>query len=150
NRQTEPPQTSLPAQPAHTGSTWGLDLTHRDLTVKPGDDFYLYANGHWQSTHQIPQDRPFWDAFSELEKESEQRVQNLIQFLPEQAPAGSAAQKVGDFYRAYLDTQTIERLGLEPARPTLNAIDAASTHEDIARLIGRPEMALESPVRSVI
>ena len=34
--------------------TWGVDLTTRDTSVKPGDDFYRYANGKWLDTFEIP------------------------------------------------------------------------------------------------
>jgi putative endopeptidase len=126
---------------------WGLDLTMRDPSVKPGDDFYRYADGHWIATHQIPADRTRWGSFEELEDLSEQRVHTIIEGLPAQAPAGSVAQKVGDYYRAYLDTEAIERAGLTPAREALDAIAAARNPEDVARLMGRPDLALQAPLR---
>jgi putative endopeptidase len=126
---------------------WGLDLTARDSQVKPGDDFYRYADGHWIDTHQIPPDRTRWGSFEELEELSEQRVRTIVESLPAEAPAGSVAQKVGDYYRAYLDTDAIERGGLAPARAGLEAIAAARTPEDVARLMGRPDLSLESPLR---
>jgi len=126
---------------------WGLDLSARDPAVKPGDDFYRYAEGHWDDTHQIPPDRTQWGSFEELEELSEQRVRTIVEGLPADAPAGSVAQKVGDYYRAYLDTAAIERLGLAPARPALEAIAAARTPADVARLMGRPDLALEAPLR---
>src|SRR5256885_8644093 len=39
---------------------WGVDLGSRDLSVKPGDDFYRYAEGHWLDTREIPPDRSRW------------------------------------------------------------------------------------------
>src|SRR5579864_6541277 len=126
---------------------WGLDLTMRDTSVKPGDDFYHYADGHWIATHQIPADRTRWGSFEELEDLSEQRLHTIIEGLPDQAPAGSVAQKVGDYYRAYLDTEAIESAGLAPAKAALDAIGAARTSEDVARLMGRPDLALPAPLR---
>jgi len=135
---------------AHTSAQiapWGLDLTARDTAVKPGDDFYRYAEGHWDDTHQIPPDRTQWGSFEELEELSEQRVRTIVEGLPADAPAGSVARKIGDYYRAYLDSAAIERLGLAPARPALEAIAAARTPADVARLMGRPDLALQSPLR---
>jgi putative endopeptidase len=129
---------------------WGLDLTARDPSVKPGDDFYHYADGRWIATHQIPSDRTDWGSFEELEELSEQRVHTIIEGLPAQAPEGSVAQKVGDYFRAYLDTEAIERSGLAPAKPALDAIAAARTPEDVARLMGRPDLALKAPLSVVM
>jgi putative endopeptidase len=129
---------------------WGLDLSARDPSVKPGDDFYRYANGHWLDANHIPPDRARWGSFDELEERSQQQVRALIEALPADAPAGSVAQKVGDYYRAYLDTAAIEAAGLAPAQGGLDAIGAARTHEDLARLIGRPDLALRSPLRVAI
>jgi len=36
---------------------WGFDLSGQDLAVKPGTDFYNYANGLWQNAQVIPPDR---------------------------------------------------------------------------------------------
>ena len=125
---------------------WGLDLTARDRSVKPGDDFYRYANGHWLDTHNIPPDRARWGAFPELQERSLEQVRGLLEALPADASPGSNQQKLGDFYRAYLDTADIERLGLAPARAGLDAIAAARSHEDVARLMGQPELRLTAPI----
>ena len=63
----------------------GDDLTARDASVKPGDDFYRYANGHWVDTHQIPADRARWGTFDELAERADDNVRKLIQGLPEHA-----------------------------------------------------------------
>jgi putative endopeptidase len=133
--------------PAALIAPWGLDLSSRDTSVKPGDDFYRYADGHWDDSHHIPPDRTRWGSFEELGELSEQRVRTIVEGLPADAPAGSVAQKVGDYYRAYLDTAAIERLGLAPARAGLEAIAAARTSEDVARLMGRPDLGLDAPLR---
>ncbi len=36
---------------------WGVDLTGMDTSVKPGDDFFSYANGTWYKNAVIPADR---------------------------------------------------------------------------------------------
>jgi predicted metalloendopeptidase len=142
--------TTAPASHKAEIAPWGLDLSMRDKSVKPGDDFYRYADGHWLDTHTIPPDRTRWGSFDELQERSEKRVRAIIEALPADAPAGSVAQKVGDYYRAYLDTDTIEHLGLEPAKAGLGAIAAARSHEDLARLMGRPDLSLMAPLRLLI
>jgi putative endopeptidase len=145
-----PVQTSAPApQPAQIGA-WGLDLTAQDARVKPGDDFFHFADGHWLDTHEIPADRSRWGSFDVLDKEAQKKVHELIAALPAGAAHGSPEQKVGDFYRAYVDTAAIDRAGLAPAHAALDAIRAARTHRDLAALMGRPDLRLNAPIRLVI
>ena len=125
---------------------FGLDLTAEDKSVKPGDDFYRYANGHWLDTQKIPADRTRWGAGDQLAERTDERVRKLIQELPTNAPAGSPEQKVGDYYRAFLDESAINAAGLDPARPALDAIARAHSYADIAILMGRPDLNLDSPV----
>jgi putative endopeptidase len=125
---------------------WGLDLAAGDRSVKPGDDFYRYADGKWLDTTQIPLDRTSWGSFVELADRSEREVREIAEALPADAPQGSTEQKAGDFYRAYLDSVAIEKKGLSPALPGLQAIAAARTHEQLAVLMGRPDLDLKAPL----
>jgi putative endopeptidase len=125
---------------------WGVDLGGRDPSVRPGDDFYTYANGHWQQTAEIPPDRASWGSFQILRERSLQQLKEILEALPANPEAGSNAQKLNDFYRSYLDSGAIDALGLKPAQPGLAAIAAANNHEELARLVGRPELQLTAPL----
>ena len=52
--------------PSSDFGPWGLDLTARDPSVRPGADFYMFANGHWIATNVIPPDRASWNGFTSL------------------------------------------------------------------------------------
>ena len=134
-----------PAGHARIGA-WGLDLDAHDTSVKPGDDFFRFADGKWLDTTRIPPDRTSWGTFVELADRAEHQMRSIVESLPADAAAGSQEQKARDFYRAYLDTDAIERLGLAPAQPGLAAIRAAQTHEQLAELMGRPDLGLKSPL----
>ncbi|MGB9331992.1 MAG: M13 family metallopeptidase, partial [Steroidobacteraceae bacterium] len=140
-----PPQSAAPGQAQIP--PWGLDLAARDLSVKPGDDFYHYADGHWLEAHTIPADRTRWGSFDELDERSLQQVLSIVQKLPPDAPEGSNAQRVGDYYRAFIDTAAIDQKGIGPARAAIDAISAAKNHHDLTRLMGRPDLALKAPLR---
>ena len=43
-----------------------LDASSRDSSVKPGDDFFLFANGSWIKQTEIPPEYSRWGAFNEL------------------------------------------------------------------------------------
>jgi len=129
---------------------WGLDLGLRDPAVRPGDDFYRYADGRWLEAQTIPADRTSWSSFDILDERSQNQVLSVVQGLPAEAPEGTNAQKVGDYYRAFLDTAAIEAKGLEPARAGLDAISAAKNVHDLTRLMGRPDLSLKGPIRLTI
>lgn len=139
------PESSAPLPSSNYGP-WGLDLEARDTKIRPGADFYTYANGHWLASNVIPPDRARWNSFTVLVIDAERKVQGIIQNLPEHAPAGSLEQKIGDYYRAFLDTRQIDHEGLAPAQPVLQAIDAIDSLEQVATFLGRPDLQLASPI----
>jgi putative endopeptidase len=121
---------------------FGLDLSAGDPAVKPGDDFFAYANGHWAATFTIPADKSSFGPFDRLDELSKERVRGIIERAAATgAPAGTPAQQIGDYYEAYLDSAAIEAKGLEPVRADLARIAAARSHEDIAQLFGEPGFA---------
>ncbi|MEO8061741.1 MAG: M13 family metallopeptidase [Pseudomonadota bacterium] len=119
----------------------GLDLTGFDRAVRPQDDLYRFAGGGWLANTQIPPDRSNYGSFIILDDQAQGEVKNLIVAASEKtarAP-GSDAQKVGDFYLAYMDTARVESLGLAPLKDELARIDALATPRDVARYIGRAQ-----------
>jgi putative endopeptidase len=139
------------AEPRHAEiGKWGFDLDGMDRNAKPGDDFYEYSNGTWLKTNTIPPDRTSWGAFAHLDEEAETQVRALIEGVPADAAAGTDDQKVRDFFHSYIDTAAIEGAGVEPARKGLGEIAAAKTHADIARLMGRPDLGLSSPINAEV
>jgi putative endopeptidase len=138
---------ALAAAPSAAIGRFGLDLAGADPSVRPGDDFYRYAGGHWLATTTLPADRSSWGTFARLREESDAHVHAILEAAAAgKAPAGSPARKIGDYYSSFLDTAAIDARGLEPARPALEAIAAAKSHEDLARLMARADLELAAPI----
>ena len=114
----------------------GIDLDGMDRGVKPGDDFYKYANGTWLAHVEIPKDRATWGTGATVAELTNKRVAELIQDAAVRAPAGSDAKKVGDFYATFMDEATIESKGLAPLAPTINRIGAIKDADALARELG--------------
>jgi len=114
----------------------GIDLAGMDRAVKPGDDFFAFANGGWMARTQIPPDRSSWGTSGELVELTTARVQDLIRTAATAAP-GTEARKIGDYYSSYLDEAKIESLGLKPLRPTLARIAAIKDKKGLASEFGR-------------
>src|SRR6188768_2665325 len=115
----------------------GLDLAGMDRSVKPGDDFFRYANGTWMKETEIPADRGVFGVGAEVADLTNQRTGGLIeQAAASKAPAGSTARKIGDFYPAFMDLPTIEKRALQPLQPTFDRIAAIRDVASLSRYLG--------------
>jgi putative endopeptidase len=138
--QASPSGQAKPAGPAI--GAFGVDTAQMDTAVKPGDDFFRYVNGKWLGTATIPADKARYGMFDTLRDKAEADVRALVDEIGHTpAPAGSVRQKVADLYASWMDDARIEARGLEPLRPDLAAIDAATTRTDLIRLMGRIEFS---------
>jgi predicted metalloendopeptidase len=125
----------LAAQQAHSSTV--LDVAGMDRAVKPGDDFFEYANGTWLKQTEIPADRSTYGASAILIELTDRRVADLIQESAKaDAPAGSDLRKIGDYYTSFMDTAAIDAAGLKPLQPTLDSIAAIRDRTDLARVLG--------------
>jgi putative endopeptidase len=116
----------------------GIDLAGIDRGVSPGDDFFAYANGGWLKSTEVPADRSVWGTGEELTELTVRRTADLIaEAAKSSGPRGSDAQKVGDYYAAFMDESAIEAKGLEPLRSTLDEIAAVKDSSGLAAVLGR-------------
>ncbi|MDX2238052.1 MAG: M13 family metallopeptidase [Hyphomonadaceae bacterium] len=142
-----PPAPAAAPRPRPTIGSFGIDLDARDLSVDPGDDFFRYASGTWLRNTPIPEDRTRWGAFEILRDKADRDVRVIVEEVVAAGGApGSSAQKVADYYSAYLNQDAIDAAGLAPAQADLAAIAAIRTHEDAIRLVARPDMPVNAPI----
>jgi putative endopeptidase len=132
----DPPRPqSAAVAPAAAGHS--IDLAAMDRSVKPGTDFFLYANGAWYAKAQIPPDRTSTGVFFRVTEEVERRTRGLLEEASRSgAEAGSTAQKIGDYYASYLDEAAIEALGIAPLSPALERIAKIQDARALAGYLG--------------
>ena len=119
--------------------TFGIDLSARDTTVKPGDDFDTYANGQWKNTYQLKDYEARYGSFNMLSDQAEARVRAIIEGLaadPSIQP-GSESQKIRDYYASYMDTAARDKAGIAPLQPLLTQIGAIRTPAQLTAAFGR-------------
>jgi putative endopeptidase len=110
--------------------------TDIDRYVRPGDDFYRYANGNWLKTA-ITAGQAGSDTRVMLVKKTNQRVHDLIQAADApHAVRGSIAQKVGDYYASFIDEDGIEAKGLTPLADELAVISAITNKTSLSAYLG--------------
>ena len=106
-----------------------------DPTVKPGDDFFAYANGGWIKRNPIPAAYSSWGIGNVVSEEIRDRLKKINEdAMKANAPVGSTTQKIGDFYYSGLDTVALEREGINPLQAQLSMINQASTAADIVHI----------------
>ena len=140
--------TSEQAQ-AHKVSASGIDLKAMDKSVKPGDDFYAYANGNWVKNTEIPADRSSVGGFYIADQEREKNSVALFDsILKSNAPATSDDGRIAAFYKAYLDTAAIDKAGMAPAQADLAAIAAIADKGQLSAAIGKTIRADVDPLNA--
>jgi predicted metalloendopeptidase len=125
-----------PEAPTNPTPASGVDLASVDLSVAPGNDFYTYANGSWIKSHEIPPDRSSYGTGAIVEELTTKRTAELIALAARDEPAGSDAQKIGDYYASYLDEAAIAAKGLAPVTPALRRIAAIDNVHALAGALG--------------
>lgn len=124
-----------PAGKAELGS-FGVDLSARDLSVKPGDDFFMYASGNWYKNYELPADKTRFGAFSKLAERSNDQVKAIIEDLSAKENLAGTEKLVADFYNAYMDTDTLNELGITPLQATLNNIAQIDSVAELTSTFG--------------
>ncbi len=116
----------------------GIDRQYVDPAVRPQDDFFRSLNGKWLATFAIPADQAGYGSFQQLADSVQGQLQALIEAAARASNApGSDAQKVGDFYAAYMNAARADSLGAGPIADELAAVRAVATKVDLLRLMAR-------------
>lgn len=114
-----------------------LDPEDPDPSIRPGNDFYRYANASWLKANTIPAGQASFDNRAILGKKTSQRVRDLIQNAASaHATKGSILQKVGDYYASFLDQDTIEAKGLSPLADEMAKVAAIKNRTSLSAYLG--------------
>jgi putative endopeptidase len=107
-----------------------------DPAVRPQDDLYRHVNGRWLQTTEIAPERAAAGSFIDLRDAAELAIREIVTGL-QGSPSGTEAAKVELLYAAFMDTDRIDALGLEPLQPLLAEIDAIANVEQLLEYFGR-------------
>ncbi|WP_083732929.1 M13 family metallopeptidase [Spirosoma montaniterrae] len=122
-----------PKKPAHlpkANPRKYIDPQNMDTSVKPGDNFYQYANGNWLKQNAIPASKTSWGSFNELREKSLDAMKTLLEDATKTTTRGRLYQMVGDFYTSGMDSLTIEKRGFDPLKPDLARVDKVNNKTD--------------------
>lgn len=111
-----------------------------DTTVRPGDDFFEYANGKWIKDNAIPATESSWGIGQLVINENLQRLRQISEdAAKENAVKGSTSQKIGDFWSAAMDIAAIEKQGLKYAQPYIDQINSINDKNSFLNVMANLE-----------
>jgi len=141
--------TNNQAQQQAEGSEAGINLAWMDTSVKPGNDFYTYADGGWTKSTPIPADRANIGGFFIADQEREKNTRALFDTILKSTAAADTDQgKITNYYNAYLNTDAIDRAGLAPAKADLDAIARIADKSQLSSAIGSTIRADTDPLNA--
>ena len=110
-------------------------LDGADPAVRMQDDLFRAVNGAWIRDKEIPADLASYGSFVKLRLESEANVRAIIEDLASGEQEGDA-KKISDLFSSWMDTDTLNRLGVAPLGKDLELVEAASSHDELAEAVG--------------
>lgn len=113
----------------------GLRMSNLDKTVRPADDFYMFATGGWQKNNPLPAAYSRYGSFDQLANDNNKRIKTIIADLQKKTYArGTVEQKLSDFYKLAMDSVRRNREGIAPVKPLLAEMEAAGTKEALLQV----------------
>ncbi len=114
-----------------------IDPANMDLTVKPGNDFYMYASGTWIKNNPVPAKETRWGSFNQLRDFNINAVKDVLEkaIADKKAANGSVAKRVGDFYAAGMDSTAIDKRGFTPIEQSLKNITNIKTIGEVQKML---------------
>lgn len=132
----------------------GFSPDHMDPAADPRDDFYRHAAGGWLDRTEIPASEGSVSTFSLLSEAIDRRLLELVEAAAgAEGAAGDAAEdepgprrQVGDFFRAAMDLDRLDALGLEPMSADLARVAAVGSAADVGRAVARHQLNYDGSV----
>jgi len=106
-----------------------------DPSTPPSVDFFQYANGGWIKKTPIPESERGWGIGNLVQEEIYNRMLKINKdAAAATSPSGSTTRKIGDFWFAGMDTDSINKKGLTPVQKYLGQIDALRSPQDLMKI----------------
>jgi len=144
NAQTGPdksPSTGKAKAAAKNENAKPIDQSNFDTSVKPSDDFFLYANGGWIKRTEIPPDQTRWGSFNMLIEQNNDALHAIAEKAAKTNSTDPATKKVGDYYASGMDEKTIEAMKTKPLKDELAKIDGMKDKSDVLKEIAHLHMS---------
>lgn len=122
---------------AQKATTPAIDPAKMDLSVKPGNDFFRYANGSYLATLEIPADKSSYNVFTELREKAKEDINSILKEVSKikNAEPGTPAQQISDFYFTGMDIEKINADGIRPLHAEFEKIEKIKNQDDLVDVV---------------
>ncbi len=115
-----------------------IDIEYISKTIKPTDDFFMFANENWIKNNPVPESESRWGSFNELEKENNKKLTDILEdFKGAKAKKGTKEQLLGDFYASYTNMDEKNKRGIKPIQSDIEMINALKSKEELVGLVAK-------------
>ena len=135
-------KTNEGAKPKIEKNPPAFDTKNMDKSVKPGEDFFHYANGGWLKRTPIPPEYARWGTFNELIERNNDALHTIAEKAAKASAAASSEnaspdlKMVGDFYASGMDEKAVNAAGAKPLQDEFDHINAMKDKSDLVKEIG--------------
>jgi len=124
-----------------------INKADMDLSVKPGENFFEYANGGWLKNNPVPSDKTQYGSFSILYDNNQKKMKSLIDGLINgKEEKNDDAKKITAIFKTGMDTTAINKAGFSPIKTELATINNITTKEQLMTLIAKMHTHYASPL----
>jgi putative endopeptidase len=138
----------ISCQPSGKGNVKDPLVAHIDTSIKPGDDFFDYANGKWFKENPISPSEQSSGIWQVIQDTINSQILKICKSsaLVQNPEKGSNKQKIGDFYFSGMDSIKLNSAGISAIQKQLDQIDAIKDFDQLASMASFVHRSAASPI----
>ncbi|MNJ84997.1 Neutral endopeptidase [compost metagenome] len=143
----ETPDKTASSTPEVAKKPTSIDVSYMDLSVKPQEDFFQFANGIWCKNNPVPNTESRWGSFNELDKRNKATLKQILEdaAASKDRASGNQNQLLGDYFTSYTDMKVRNATGIQPLKLRLVKIDELKSKDEFVDAIAKQhQLTIES------
>lgn len=112
-----------------------IDPANMDISVKPGTDFFRYANGGWMKNNPLKAEYARYGIFDKLANDNLEQLRTIFDEAAKMdQKKGGIPQKITTMYNMGMDSVVLNKHGAEPIREELAKIAAVADKAELSKM----------------
>ena len=120
---------------ANNDGSQTISMDYIDMSVRPQDDFFQFANGTWVKDNPVPPSESRWGSFNELDQANMEKLTAILEELKVNGKVEDGSKLIGDYYSSYINMEQRNSLGIEPIRDIIDKVEAVDEHKDLPKIL---------------